>query len=47
MFDSDLDIDHPYNQEVAQELGVTWDEGKQAYVDRDGLPTYDRFGQPL
>jgi len=45
--DADFSPKHPSNVEAAQELGLRYDPVRGAYVDGDGCPTLDRFGQPL
>lgn len=47
VFDADLSPENPHNRETAEKLGVTFDPDKRVYVDGEGCPTHDRFGQKL
>lgn len=47
LFDPDFSPDHIVNQRAARSRGLRYDEKRKQYVDRDGLPVRDRFGQPL
>ena len=46
-FDPDFSPLHVSNQDAAKDHGLTWDRRRQAYVDQDGCPRRDRFGQVL
>lgn len=46
-FDADLARDHPTNRAAARIRDLRWSERRQAYVDGDGCPVRDRFGQRL
>ncbi len=46
-FDPDFSPLHLINQDAAKDHGLTWDRRRQVYVDPDGCPTRDRFGQVL
>lgn len=46
-FDADLPYDNPRNVDVAQKLRLTYDSQRRVYLDEDGCPTRDEFGQPL
>lgn len=45
-FDSDLSLDNPANKQAAEDHGLRFDRRRRAYVDEDGCPIRDRFGQP-
>lgn len=46
-FDQDFGPEHPTNQEAARSRGLHWNPQKNRYMDSDGLPVRDQFGQPL
>lgn len=46
-FDPDLSPEHETNVEAAKAHGVTYKPDLRQYVDEDGCPRYDHFGQPL
>jgi hypothetical protein len=46
-FDPDLPPNSEHNRNVAQQRGVGHDSRKLAYLDQDGCPRYDSYGQPL
>jgi hypothetical protein len=46
-FDPDLSPQADVNVEAAKAHGVTYDSEKRQYLDEDGHPKYDHFGQPL
>ena len=46
-FDADLSREHPTNKEAAKERGLRYDSRKRQYVDSDGCPVRDKFGQRL
>jgi hypothetical protein len=46
-FDPDFSPGHEHNKETAKKLGLRYEPKKKQYIDRDGCPTRDRFGQPL
>ncbi len=46
-FDPSLPYWHMDNQRAAQERGLRYDARRQVYVDDEGYPVLDRFGQPL
>lgn len=46
-FDPDFSPDSEYNQEAAEARGLQFDPQSQQYVDDDGCPVRDEFGQPL
>jgi hypothetical protein len=46
-FDPDLSPSSETNEEAARERGLRYDRTKEAYVDEDGCPVRDRFGQFL
>jgi hypothetical protein len=46
-FDPDLSPQHETNLEAAQAHGVKFDPWLRQYLDEDGCPRFDAFGQPL
>ncbi len=46
-FDPDLSPEHETNVEAAKAHGVMYDPARRQYVDEDGCPKFDAFGQPL
>jgi hypothetical protein len=46
-FDADFSPDHETNKQAAKAHGLRFDRQRNVYVDSDGCPTRDRFGQPL
>lgn len=46
-FDADLSPQAEANVEAAKAHGVTYDSEKRQYVDEDGCPRFDSYGQPL
>lgn len=46
-FDADLPLTNPQNVEAARTRGLEYDRKRNVYVDEDGCPTRDIFGQPL
>jgi hypothetical protein len=46
-FDPDLSKEHPTNQEAAKVRNLRYSKRHRAYVDEDGCPRRDKFGQPL
>ena len=46
-FDADLSREHPTNRKAAYVRGLRWSDHHRAYVDSDGCPVRDRFGQRL
>jgi hypothetical protein len=44
-FDADFSPSHPTNVEAARARGLTYDSVRRVYVDRDGYPVRDQFGQ--
>ncbi len=46
-FDPDLSPEHETNVEAAKAHGVTYDRERRQYVDEDGCPRFDQFGQRL
>lgn len=46
-FDPDLSPNHPANTEAARQRGLRFDSSIDAFVDEDGLPIRDKFGQEL
>jgi hypothetical protein len=46
-FDPDLSPDHETNRRAAEAHGLRYDRRRRVYVDADGCPTRDEFGQPL
>ncbi len=46
-FDPDLSPSSGTNRRAAEARGVTYDPRERVYRDRDGLPIYDEYGQPL
>lgn len=45
--DPDVPWYEEHNLDAARKLGVTYNRRRGYYVDEDGCPTRDRFGQPL
>jgi hypothetical protein len=46
-FDPDFSPAHEINVEAARLRQLKYDSKRKVYVDEDGCPTLDRFGQPL
>jgi hypothetical protein len=46
-FDPDFSPDHEINKEAAKAHRLRYDRRRRIYVDEDGCPTRDKFGQPL
>jgi hypothetical protein len=46
-FDADLSQEHPTNVEAAKAHRVTYSPELRQYVDEDGCPRFDAYGQPL
>lgn len=46
-FDPDLSRSSEHNQEAARSRGLRYSERNKQYVDEDGCPVRDEFGQPL
>jgi len=46
-FDADLSPDNVHNVEAARAHGLRFDRRRNVYVDADGYPIRDRFGQAL
>lgn len=46
-FDPDFSPYHEHNRRAAQGHGVKYDPRKEQYIDVDGCPTHDRYGQRL
>ncbi len=46
-FDPDFPPTHDINRRAAEARGLKWDPRQQYFVDNDGLPALDRFGQRL
>jgi len=46
-FDPDLSPDGEHNRKVARIRGLSYDPENEFYVDEDGFPSRDEFGQPL
>ena len=46
-FDADFSPDHPINEQAAEDHGFTYDPKRKVYVDSDGCPVRDHFGQVL
>lgn len=46
-FDADLPPTHPTNQAAAKARGLRYVADREVYVDADGLPALDQFGQAL
>jgi hypothetical protein len=45
--DPDVSPYEEHNREAARRLGLRYSRRRGCYVDEDGCPTRDRFGQPL
>ena len=46
-FDPDLSRQHETNKKAAEERRLKYDRRLRQYVDEDGCPAQDRFGQDL
>jgi len=46
-FDADHGPENPINTQAAKHFGLIWDKRRRVYVDSEGCPVRDRFGQPL
>jgi hypothetical protein len=46
-FDPDFSPNHETNRKAAKEQGLRYSPRLRVYVDSDGCPRRDRFGQPL
>jgi hypothetical protein len=46
-FDPDFSPEHPINVAAAEARGLTYDRVKGLYLDEDGYPAVDKFGQKL
>lgn len=46
-FDADVSPDNPINIKAAKERRLVYNSRKRVYVDEDGCPQRDRFGQVL
>lgn len=46
-FDPDLSPDHETNRAAARARGLRYSKTQRAYLDEDGCPTLDQFGQRL
>lgn len=46
-FDPDLSPDHPTNIEAAEQRSLKYDKRRKVYVDSDGCPRRDKYGQTL
>ncbi len=46
-FDPDLSPDSPHNREIAERLDLTYDSKRRLYLDSNGYPARDQFGQEL
>ena len=46
-FDPDLSPKSDHNKDAARQRGLTYDEKRGVYRDKDGALDLDRFGQPL
>lgn len=46
-FDCSLGPQSEHNRDVADALGLTYNPQLRQYVDPDGCPTHDEFGQEL
>ena len=46
-FDAELGPNHEINQAAARSHGLTYDRGKRAFVDDEGCPVRDKYGQPV
>lgn len=46
-FDPDLSPDSPHNLQVADRLELIYNAKRRLYLDPDGCPVRDQFGQEL
>lgn len=46
-FDPDLPWNNPQNIMAARVRGLRYDSGRQVYIDADGCPITDSFGQDI
>lgn len=44
-FDADYSPKNPQNQQATRDHGLRWSARKRCYVDEEGLPVRDRYGQ--
>jgi hypothetical protein len=46
-FDPNFSPNHETNRRAAAARGLRYDHRRRVYVDADGCPALDKFGQPL